>query len=201
MRLTAVVHSMGGLVSRCFIEREGGAPLIDRLITCGTPHGGSPWPKAEDFVLATTGLILNGVLHLTGVGAVAGHVIGYLAKAIEKVDNALDDMDPTSDLIRALAAAPDPGLHYVVIRGTRPWPDTADESRGKRIIGKLATMGFDALFGDKVNDMAVSLESATAVGAGWARPPVPLDAACNHVSYFSSKEGMAAIDAALVVPL
>ena len=35
-RLTLLVHSMGGLVSRWFIEREGGNKVVDHLVICGT---------------------------------------------------------------------------------------------------------------------------------------------------------------------
>ncbi|MDD4500461.1 MAG: FISUMP domain-containing protein [Bacteroidales bacterium] len=36
-----VAHSMGGLVSRSMIENSGGAEIVDKLITLGTPHQGS----------------------------------------------------------------------------------------------------------------------------------------------------------------
>lgn len=39
--LILVCHSMGGLVARWFLEREGGAELTRCLITIGTPHRGS----------------------------------------------------------------------------------------------------------------------------------------------------------------
>jgi pimeloyl-ACP methyl ester carboxylesterase len=47
-----VCHSMGGLVTRDAISREvykasreSGSLRIERLITIGTPHGGSPWAR------------------------------------------------------------------------------------------------------------------------------------------------------------
>lgn len=40
-RLVLVCHSMGGLVARWFLEREGGAELTRALITVGTPHRGA----------------------------------------------------------------------------------------------------------------------------------------------------------------
>src|SRR5262249_54405765 len=43
-RLDVVAHSMGGLVARWFIEREGGDRVVRRLVMLGTPNGGSPWP-------------------------------------------------------------------------------------------------------------------------------------------------------------
>ena len=36
-----VAHSLGGLVARYFIERMGGSRHVGRLITIGTPHGGT----------------------------------------------------------------------------------------------------------------------------------------------------------------
>lgn len=41
-QLDIVAHSMGGLVSRYFIEREDGAAIVRKLVMVGTPNGGSP---------------------------------------------------------------------------------------------------------------------------------------------------------------
>ena len=195
--VTAVVHSMGGLVTRWCIERSEGARPVDRLITCGTPHAGSPWSRIDDLALSLIGLALNGVVYLGGPFAVTGRMLGYLTKLTERLDNTLDEMRPGSALLSALATDPDPGLPYTTIRGTRPWPDRADDARARRIIAKLATQGFDAVFADAANDMAVSVASAGAVGATWADEPVRIDADCNHISYFSSEAGRNAIAGAL----
>jgi hypothetical protein len=48
---------MGGLVSRWFIEREGGDRVVRRLVMLGTPNGGSPWPAVADW--ATTALAVG----------------------------------------------------------------------------------------------------------------------------------------------
>lgn len=40
-RIDLVAHSMGGLVSRFYLQQLGGARRVDRLITLGTPHHGS----------------------------------------------------------------------------------------------------------------------------------------------------------------
>ena len=47
--LDIAAHSMGGLVSRWFIEREGGNQIVRRLVMLGTPNGGSPWPQVVDW--------------------------------------------------------------------------------------------------------------------------------------------------------
>ena len=46
-RLTLLVHSMGGLVSRWFIEQMGGNQVVDHLVMCGTPNAGSPFGKID----------------------------------------------------------------------------------------------------------------------------------------------------------
>ena len=48
-RIDIVAHSMGGLLSRFYIQCLGGDRRIDRLITLGTPHGGT---HAANFVPA-----------------------------------------------------------------------------------------------------------------------------------------------------
>jgi pimeloyl-ACP methyl ester carboxylesterase len=40
-RVIFVCHSMGGLVARWYIQREGGAAVTSKLITLGTPHRGA----------------------------------------------------------------------------------------------------------------------------------------------------------------
>lgn len=53
-KVDLVAHSMGGLVSRYYIQSEDYQDNIDQLITLGTPHKGSPkaylkWEAAEGF--------------------------------------------------------------------------------------------------------------------------------------------------------
>lgn len=40
-KVVLVAHSMGGLVSRAYIARLGGAQRVERLVTIGSPHHGS----------------------------------------------------------------------------------------------------------------------------------------------------------------
>jgi hypothetical protein len=200
-RLTIVAHSMGGLVSRCFIERQGGATVAERLITCGTPHAGSPWPRVQDGVNALLGLGLNGLLPIGGPLAAAGTVLAFLSRAAERVDTTLDEMRAGSDLLTTLAGAVNPGVSYVTVRGTQPLPRWADEGRAGRIVGKLTGSALDLVFRGSANDIAVTVDSAGAVGSSWLpRRPAAIDAACSHVAYFSADEGLTAVRAALQFP-
>ena len=104
---------MGGLVSRWFIEREGGNRVVRRLIMLGTPNGGSPWPRVQDW--ATTALAV-GLNELSKVIWPAS-VLAGLVQAVEAVDVTLDQMMPDSGFLRDLHASPDPKIPYLMIAG------------------------------------------------------------------------------------
>jgi pimeloyl-ACP methyl ester carboxylesterase len=42
-RVHVVGHSLGGLISRYFVQRQGGHRRVESLVTLGTPHHGSLW--------------------------------------------------------------------------------------------------------------------------------------------------------------
>ena len=196
-RLTIVAHSTGGLVGRCFVERHGGAAVTDHLITCGTPHRGSAWPRAGDGFLAMLGLALNLLLAAGGPGPATGPVLACLGRAAERGGAALEELRAGSDLLRTLATAPDPGVPYTTVRGTQPWPDGTDEGRAGRIVRKLTGTAINAVFAGARNDIAVSLASAGGAGSNWPRGgPRVLDAACNHMSYFCDRAGLDALSLA-----
>ena len=111
--LHVVAHSMGGLVSRWFIEREGGNKVVQHLVMLGTPNAGSPWPQLQDWATVSLSLALNG---LSATAWPLKTLVGLVA-AIESVDVALDQMAPGSELLSDLATSPDPNVSYTVIAG------------------------------------------------------------------------------------
>jgi Palmitoyl protein thioesterase len=42
-RVHVVGHSLGGLIARYFVQRQGGDRRVESLVTLGTPHQGSVW--------------------------------------------------------------------------------------------------------------------------------------------------------------
>ena len=40
-RVHVVGHSLGGLLARWFVQKQGGDEVVDTLVTLGTPHGGT----------------------------------------------------------------------------------------------------------------------------------------------------------------
>ena len=135
-RLDIVAHSMGGLVSRHLIELDGGVD-VHRLITLGTPNGGSPWPSVQGWATAAVALVANGFIPVAWPITALAALVG----TVEKVDTALDQMQAGSGLLRELAGAPDPGTTYDVIVGNRSLIESAQlmpDGRIARLLGRLA---------------------------------------------------------------
>jgi pimeloyl-ACP methyl ester carboxylesterase len=42
-RIHVVGHSLGGLIARHYVQKQGGDSRVERLVTLGTPHQGSLW--------------------------------------------------------------------------------------------------------------------------------------------------------------
>lgn len=202
--LHIVAHSMGGLVSRWFIEREGGNSMVQHLFMLGTPNAGSPWPTIQDWATAAIALGLNG---LTAV-AWPARVVGGLVAATEKIDVALDQMSPGSDLLAGLASDSDPGIPYTVLAGNTSVitaalvPESAQKkSRIARLFSclrlrpwlhKVASLAF---FGQP-NDVAVSVESISSLPKTIGQVTVQ-EVACDHMSYFTTEAGLRALADAL----
>ena len=203
--LHIVAHSMGGLVARWFIEREGGNALVERLVMLGTPNAGSPWPTVQDWATTAIGLGLN---TLTTI-AWPAKVLGALVSAAESIDVALDEMGPGSELLAALAASADPKIPYTMLAGNTSviaqamMPDGSNlQSRVERLLNslrlrpalhKVATLAF---FG-RPNDVAVGVESSFSVPKERAQPALVREVACDHMSYFTTEAGLRALAEAL----
>lgn len=192
--LHVVAHSMGGLVSRWFIEREGGDKVVDHLVMLGTPNNGSPWPTAEDYVLTALSLGLNGLASVTWSGSAVSALVGGL----EMIDNALDQMNPGSDFLKNLAASPKPAVPYSLIAGNTSLVAAALQanSAGDSLFGRLwarikpkpwlHTLTAPLFFGQP-NDIAVTVESVRSAPMG----EQTIEVACDHITYFDKPESLA----------
>jgi hypothetical protein len=200
-RLHLVAHSMGGLVSRWFIEHEGGHAVVSRLVMLGTPNGGSPWSTVEDWASTALTLGLNGLAPAIWPAA----ALGALALAIEHADDTLEQMQPASPLLAALAASADAGIGYRVIAGnTSILRDASPEGAGRiaRLLERLSARRLLhgaaglAFFGQP-NDIAASVASIGALPPHPAQDLQVREVACDHLSYFNSEAGLRALAEAL----
>src|SRR5207247_1744366 len=71
-KVTILAHSMGGLASRAYIENEE-AQDVDRLITIGTPHGGTPLASVltDPALAGTDDLVFQGLKQFLKAGSPA----------------------------------------------------------------------------------------------------------------------------------
>ena len=199
--LHIIAHSMGGLVSRWFVEREGGNHIVQRLVLAGTPSAGSPWPTVQDWAFATLAVGLNGLAAVTW----PVKALGNLVSATEAVDFALDQMHPKSEFLKSLAASPDPKLPYTILAGNTsiiPAMQVADPGQSKSRLARLwakikrrnwVHTGASLAFFNQPNDIAVSVKSIRSVPDNRTPSPVKVEVPCDHVSYFSTQAGLDAL--------
>ena len=200
--LHVVAHSMGGLVSRWFVEHLDGHRAVQRLVMLGTPNGGSPWPSVEDWAMAAIGIGLNKLGALFWPAGVLGSL---MAKFEEAAGASLNQMKPGSPLLENLAASPDPGVRYSVIAGNTSLAASvlesegdADKSRLHRLFEKLNLQSVihataSLAFFREPNDIAASVGSIGAVPETFGKSDPLREVACDHLTYFSTEEGMRAL--------
>ena len=204
--LHIVAHSMGGLVSRWFIEREGGKAIVQHLIMLGTPNAGSPWSNVEDWAITMLGIGLNGLSTVSWSVPVLGalmNVVGTAAGAVEAIDVSLDQMQPGSQFLDNLASSPDPGIPYSIVAGNTSIIPAALESQGdkpsliKRLTQKLSNRAISLAFFGQPNDIAVTVDSIKSVNSDRAFPPQIQEVACDHTVYFYHPEGLKGLSQAV----
>lgn len=190
--LHIVAHSMGGLVARWLIEREGGQRLVGRLMMLGTPNAGSPWSTLQDWATTVLTLGLNGLAaSFWPAGLLAG-----LVGAIEKSGVTLNQMNPNSELLKELAGADDPAVPYVILAGNTslitPAEPAAASQTGRlgQLLDRLKQAGLRTVFFNQPNDIAVTVTSIGTVPANRQPAPVLHTIACDHLTYFSSEVGL-----------
>jgi pimeloyl-ACP methyl ester carboxylesterase len=192
-RLTLLVHSMGGLVSRWFIEREGGNRVVDHLVMCGTPNNGSPLGRVDDarkILNVLTGLSMNYVPMLIPFSS----AVLLLLNRSKKLTPTLEQMNPASDFIKTLNNSDDPGIPYTILAGeVDAYKEPSDQFFEKMLAKAGRSFIFETLFAQRANDIAVGVESILGVGGQRSIAPVRTNVACHHLNYFVSESGQQAL--------
>lgn len=187
--LHIIAHSMGGLVSRTFIELQGGNKVVNQLIMAGTPNGGSPWISIKQWALFGSTLLLNSIAAVGWGVAALGYLFGAVKVADEFVEHNSDAMKPGSTFLKSLENAADPGIPYHALAGSLTMiPDDADKKVG-RILEKLGIGDpqYSALnkylFKDE-NDIFVGVDSVLNVPGGRKKEITSHKLPCNHFGFF-----------------
>lgn len=194
--VTILAHSMGGLVSRWMIEKEGGSQLINQLIMCGTPNNGSPWANVQELA----GVLLSRAIN--GAAFLKPYVLPLLLlqKLGKGLFTTLQQMHAEkSDFLQQLNDGTDPHIPYTIIMGNTDIIENQEEEAQKRFLEKLSgrfmDMSYDALtkfIFEVANDIAVSKPSATELKGSdqWSCEVAVEEVECDHLSYFVTPEGM-----------
>ena len=201
--LQIIAHSMGGLVSRWMIEQEDGNKIVQHLVMLGTPNAGSPRSTVQDMSFALLGIGLNQISGIVFPAKIVTDLAAKSLRFVEQIDNALDQMQPDSEFIKAIATNPDPKIPYTIIAGDRSTVLQQQSSRLRRLMKKLFTPAINKVidglvFGGEPNDIAVSLASIQSVSRDRTpQPKILPNVACDHGSYFTTEAGLKALVEAL----
>jgi len=193
-QLHIIAHSMGGLVSRSFIEQANGHKVVQHLIMLGTPNAGSPWPQVQAGLTAGVAFAINGL----SLAFAPLKLLNVVLNRIESVDVSLDQMLPGSDFLSVLASSDDPKVPYTIVAGNTSLiseDETADLKQ--RLIKRLSKV-VALPFVNRPNDIAVLVDSIVSIPAGRYPKPKIILAACNHLVYFTDPEGLKALTEAVV---
>jgi pimeloyl-ACP methyl ester carboxylesterase len=191
--LRVVAHSLGGIIARWLIEKEGGQQIVNKLVILGSPSAGTPWATIQQWMTVGLGLALNGLAATLW----PVKVISLLLAGLEKVDVTLDQVQPGSEVLKSLAASGDPHVTYILIAGNTSLVPQAMEGGNTSKTGKLmeklgyplASLGFL----NQPNDIAVGVSSVHSVEGTRQPAPEKLTIASDHVSFFTSEPGLAAL--------
>lgn len=186
-QLHIVAHSMGGLVSRSFIEQWGGNQVVQHLFMLGTPNAGSPWPAVQDTLTTALAIGLNSL----SLSPLSAAVLGSLVAAIEAIDINLDEMHPTnSPFLAELNNFADPQCPYSIIAGnTSLMPVEANNKLQKFLKDSLRRVVEFPFLGEN-NDIAVTVASIKSVPDSRNPQPLKEEVACDHLSYFGHPAGL-----------
>ena len=190
--LHVIAHSMGGLVSRWLIEQEGGNEVVQHLILLGTPSAGSPWPQVQAGLTVLMALVINSLSTVS----LPIRILGSLLACIEAIDVTLDEMEPGSEFLQALAASDDPGIPYTVIAGNTSLINSAPDTVKGKLVARLKSLMQLPFFGVP-NDLAVTVASIKAIPAKRTPAPVIQEVDCDHLVYFTDESGVKALGASI----
>lgn len=191
-----VAHSMGGLVSRWFIEKLEGNQVVHHLYQLGTPNQGSPYGSLYEMA---TPLLANAV---NGASFVQPYIIPLrvVGKFLDTMFHTLKQMNPDSDFLKELNDGSDPGIPYSIVAGnTQLVPAAVSEPQAsilKKVMARFKSRGhydaLDLLLFKAPNDIAVSLQSIKEIPGAADRqfPPQIYVCGCDHISYFGNPAGL-----------
>lgn len=185
-------HSMGGLVSRCFIEMLNGKEVVTHLLQFGTPNGGSPYGNVAQWVTPLLSRALaSGAAYQPYLAPLLG-LRWFINNALET----LKEMKTGSDFLKMLREEGSRGTvpYYIVNGDIRLIPDVTTEELNfyQRILAKLDWRdALDTVFFMAPTDIAVSVKSQQDIPG---LHDLPDAIGSDHLSYFTNESSIKVLE-------
>ena len=200
--IVLVAHSMGGLVSRWFLEQEGGDRFVKKFIQVGTPNGGSVIAKFRKQMSNTLLLGLNGLEKFQPLVTIGSFIFRGLENQYFRTVN---QMEIGSEFMKKLNSPRNSRSEiptYYLIAGQTSTIEAnfkENDPVWKKVLAGLKDRGkyllFDQVFFDnELNDWIVSVETMKEVPDGH-EAVVSVD--CDHFGYFDSEQGLKSLKSVL----
>jgi hypothetical protein len=189
-----VAHSMGGLVSREFIESSDlrGDLLIRTLYMLGTPNAGSAFSKIATYRdLATAGMTFALNFKTFGAASLAQKITGL--SVTKSLTVTLEQMGVGSPFLLKLNNHPTPEKvqYYVIAGDITNYKGTATGILAKLVDWASVQVG-NVVYGAAENDIAVSTDSILGVPSYFN--PITEKVDCHHMVYFVDKQSMGILE-------
>jgi pimeloyl-ACP methyl ester carboxylesterase len=188
-KITILAHSMGGLVSRWLIEREGGSKFIHHLVLAGTPNRGSAFADLAGYrnlAISVLTLSLNFIKPLITFAS----ALLFTLNQSKTITSTLEQMGQNSNFIRNLGLSSDPAVKYTILAGDITNYDVGGEGFFARLMEKIELGIGELVYRGEPNDIAVSVESIKHVDDFRHPAPEKIDLACHHLNYFQSEASL-----------
>ncbi|CAA6817214.1 MAG: Unknown protein [uncultured Aureispira sp.] len=188
--LDLVAHSMGGLVSRGFIESPDlrGDLLVRNLYMLGTPNAGSAFSKIATYRdLATAGMTFALNFKTFGAASLAQKITGL--SVTKNLTVTLEQMGVGSPFLMQLNNHPTPEKvqYYIIAGDITAYKGTATGVLAKLVDWASVQVG-NVVYGASKNDIAVSTDSILGVPSYFN--PITERVDCHHMVYFVDKQSM-----------
>lgn len=192
-KITILAHSMGGLVSRYFIEFLDGKEVVKHLIMAGTPNAGSNIAKIttyRDYLITLLTLALNSPWSIPAAATLLA-----ITKNTKILTFTLAQMKPGEDnhFLQNFMQTSDPKIKYSVVAGDLGRYLAKYESK-KTLMDRFYALEATIVFGkNEPNDIAVSAKSIKTIPENRKPAPKCIDVSAHHLNYFEESESVATI--------
>ncbi|MEZ4957376.1 MAG: caspase family protein [Saprospiraceae bacterium] len=180
-KITILAHSMGGLVSRYFIQNLGGDQVVKHLIMAGTPNAGSAIARVttyRDNAIPLLTLLVNLPFGLPA----AATVLGILKKS-QVITPTLAQMDYDNDhFLKNLNKGSLKGLRCSIVAGYLD-KYLAENADRRKLMDRIFNLGGRLFYGKETpNDVAVSVKSIKKLPK--KTKAVKVNVNSHHLCYF-----------------